>query len=271
MDGRSQANSVARVWTPAVLEKISWHFSGRGESLPEDLIQRLIKSRFANKALFYLRQRAWTILIIHFPGGKIMTTDGAEPVVRSSIVFYGKFDMLLHTSERDMSDLTQVYNNLLEEITLASLGGYRPPGHATFAHIAGGYDAGYCGFLVHKLFFPFSHDLASTDGYLYSEVNIFFPFSPASFLLCKSARVHAEHYDGVCSGFQAFAADMFAEVFAKDPLARSAGLRYREQILKPGGSRYVPGSLKTETDARSRFQGRVSDSTHPPWRDNLLF
>jgi len=66
------------------------------------------------------------------------------------------------------------------------------PGQASFAHLAGGYDAGYY-------------------GYAYSLV---------------------------------FAADMYAAVFKEDPLSPKAGQRYRDEILKPGGSRDEIDSLK---------------------------
>lgn len=36
---------------------------------------------------------------------------------------------------------------------------------------------------------------------------------------------------------QVFSADMFESVFAKDPMDRAAGQRYRREILQPGGSR----------------------------------
>ena len=65
-------------------------------------------------------------------------------------------------------------------------------GEGTFNHIAGGYDAGYY-------------------GYMYSLV---------------------------------FAADMYATVFKPDPLDPKRGKLYRDEILRPGGSRDEIDSLK---------------------------
>jgi Zn-dependent oligopeptidase len=145
--------------------------------------------------------------------------------------------MLVHTIETDVSDLTKVYNELNEKITLSNLGGYNPPGQAAFAHIAGGYDAGYCrfcNFAMSRRFFPFAF---LTMWRNQTGISIQRFGSLSSFTVSFPGRI-SQSPDGV--GFsQAFAADMFAEVFAKDPLSSSAGLRYREQILKPGGSRYV--------------------------------
>ena len=41
-----------------------------------------------------------------------------------------------------------------------------------------------------------------------------------------------------------FAADMYATVFKKDPLDPALGQRYRDEILRPGGSRDELDSLK---------------------------
>ena len=65
-------------------------------------------------------------------------------------------------------------------------------GEGTFNHIAGGYDAGYY-------------------GYMYSLV---------------------------------FAADMYATIFKGDPLDPARGQKYREKILRPGGSQDDIESLK---------------------------
>ena len=44
-----------------------------------------------------------------------------------------------------------------------------------------------------------------------------------------------------------FAADMYQTVFKKDPLSPELGSKYRQDILRPGGSRDEIDSLKVKT------------------------
>lgn len=53
--------------------------------------------------------------------------------------------------------------------------------------------------------------------------------------------------------FQVFSADMFRTVFSSDPMDPSKGALYREQILRPGGS-------KDEMDLLKAFLGREPNS-----------
>ena len=87
-------------------------------------------------------------------------------------------------------------------------GGKRSAGQGSFAHLVGGYDAGYygCAFKSH-----ISHVLLKLNRYSYSLV---------------------------------FAADMYQTVFKEDPLDPSRGDRYRKSILLPGGSREELDSLE---------------------------
>ena len=85
------------------------------------------------------------------------------------------------------------------------------PGQATFAHITGGYDAGYYGYIR---------------------------FRPSTILSFAYVHQHSYTYSLV------FAADMYATVFKKDPLDPELGERYREKILKVGGSREETESLE---------------------------
>ncbi|KAG8962498.1 hypothetical protein FRC03_004183 [Tulasnella sp. 419] len=159
-------------WEPTVLKTMSSHYETK-EPLSDELIDKLIKSRYVNAGLFFLRQ-----------------------------LFFGKFDMKVHTDPgNEKLDLSKLWCDMREKVSLVSSGGKITPGPGTFAHITGGYDAGYY-------------------GYMYSLV---------------------------------FAADMYKTVFSKDPLSPDAGRKYRESILRPGGSRDESVSLK-------EFLGREPDS-----------
>ncbi|KAF5369475.1 hypothetical protein D9758_002530 [Tetrapyrgos nigripes] len=156
-------------WEKPVLKVLGKHWE-TGESMSEEMIDKLIKSRWVNVGLFYLRQ-----------------------------IFFAKFDIKIHT-DSEPTDYTKLWNDLREKVSLVK-SGKLCPGQGTFGHITGGYDAGYY-------------------GYTYSLV---------------------------------FAADMYATVFKADPLDPARGQRYREKILKPGGSREELDSLKD-------FLGREPDS-----------
>jgi len=63
-------------------------------------------------------------------------------------------------------------------------------------------------------------------------------------------------YDAGYYGYlysQVFSADMYHEVFSKDPMSSQAGKKYRKEILLPGGSRDEMDSLKA-------FLGRAPSS-----------
>ncbi|KAF9046329.1 hypothetical protein BJ165DRAFT_1345534 [Panaeolus papilionaceus] len=156
-------------WEPKVLAKMSSHYK-TGEPLSEELIEKIIKSRYVNVGLFYLRQ-----------------------------LFFAKFDLKVHTDQTS-EDYTQLWNTLREKLSLVKFD-KTCPGQGTFGHITGGYDAGYY-------------------GYTYSLV---------------------------------FAADMYRTVFKADPLDPARGQRYRDEILRPGGSREELDSLKA-------FLGRAPNS-----------
>jgi hypothetical protein len=62
-----------------------------------------------------------------------------------------------------------------------------------------------------------------------------------------------------------FAADMYATVFKKDPLDPALGQRYRETILRVGGSREETESLKV----RSPIPPTICHMAHRPFQDFL--
>ncbi|KAF9013473.1 hypothetical protein BDQ17DRAFT_1231331 [Cyathus striatus] len=116
-------------WEPKVLGKMSSHYETKKPLSPE-LIEKIIKSRYVNVGLFYLRQ-----------------------------VFFAKFDLKVHTDQgtadwantTESADYTNLWNSLRESISLVKAG--KPcPGQGTFGHITGGYDAGYYGYTYSLVF-----------------------------------------------------------------------------------------------------------------------
>ncbi|KAE9403952.1 zincin [Gymnopus androsaceus JB14] len=113
-------SQMLECWEPKVLEKMSSHFKTKQPLSPE-MITKLVKSRYVNVGLFYLRQ-----------------------------VFFAKFDIKVHTSSED-EDYTALWGSLRESISLVKSG--KPtPGQGTFGHITGGYDAGYYGYTYSLVF-----------------------------------------------------------------------------------------------------------------------
>ena len=102
-------------WLPEVLATFARHHE-TGEPLPEDLVERMIAARNLNIALHKLRQ-----------------------------VQFGQLDLAFHGEDAPDLDLDEVTRRAAE-VTLLP----KPPETffpATFAHIVGGYDAGYYGYL----------------------------------------------------------------------------------------------------------------------------
>ncbi|KAF8225878.1 metallopeptidase MepB [Tricholoma matsutake] len=107
-------------WEPKVLEKMSSHYETQ-KPLSEELIKKLVKSRYVNVGLFYLRQ-----------------------------LFFAKFDLKVHT-DKEAADYTELWSSLREKISLVKAD--KPsPGQGTFGHITGGYDAGYYGYTYSLVF-----------------------------------------------------------------------------------------------------------------------
>ncbi|KAF4611316.1 hypothetical protein G7Y89_g15697 [Cudoniella acicularis] len=119
-------------WAPSQIKSLSNHYLS-GEKIPDDLIEKQIRVKHVNDALFKLRQ-------LHF----------------------GIFDMTVHTpkshDEAEAFKLSELYNNLRTQIS-----GLKGPealglpsdwgnGQATFGHLIGGYDAGYYGYLSSQVY-----------------------------------------------------------------------------------------------------------------------
>ncbi|KAK2605846.1 metalloendopeptidase [Conoideocrella luteorostrata] len=151
-------------WTPSVLKFLSQRWD-TGEQIPDDIIERLIKTKNFNSATANLAQLS-----------------------------FGIFDMTVHTpkshDEAKNMPIPRIWNELRADIT--GIKGPEAQGEglewgnrfASIGHFIGGYDAGYY-------------------GYLYSQV---------------------------------FSRDMFSSFFEKDPMDPNEGRRYRELVLRRGGS-----------------------------------
>jgi Zn-dependent oligopeptidase len=110
-------------WEPAVLKRMSSHYQ-TGAPLSDELIEKIVKSRYVNVGLFYLRQ-----------------------------LFFAKFDLLIHSSRADPAadDYTALWNTLRAEVSLVQTH-KQTPGQGSFGHLMGGYDAGYYGYTYSLVF-----------------------------------------------------------------------------------------------------------------------
>lgn len=113
-------------WSKNELKSLSSHYK-TGKPIEDALIDLLVKSKHVNTGIFNLRQ-----------------------------LFFATYDMKVHSTttrkETDALELTPLWNDLRQEISLANNGGTVTLGHGSFGHIAGGYEAGYYGYLYSKVF-----------------------------------------------------------------------------------------------------------------------
>ncbi|KAI9655465.1 MAG: hypothetical protein M1831_004882 [Alyxoria varia] len=135
----SQLRSLSRHWSYVTPEYKTAFLDSNGgepqpaEHIPDDLIDKLIKTKHVNDALANLRQ-------LHF----------------------GTFDMLIHEPESHEAvkalDIPEKFNKMRRDISgmegPEALGRDYHWGHgeATFGHLIGGYDAGYYGYLSSQVY-----------------------------------------------------------------------------------------------------------------------
>ncbi|EJD41303.1 zincin, partial [Auricularia subglabra TFB-10046 SS5] len=108
-------------WVPKVLSKMSSHYKTK-EPLSDELIDKIIKSRYVNIGMFMLRQ-----------------------------LFFGKYDITVHTA-KEGEDYTKLWARLREETSLVKGPARDAPGQGAFAHLTGDYDAGYYGYAYSLVF-----------------------------------------------------------------------------------------------------------------------
>jgi Zn-dependent oligopeptidase len=108
-------------YDPKSLKYLTSHFK-TGEPISDEIIDRIVKAKNVDAAMLNLRQ-----------------------------LFFGIYDMTIHTSDDESLDTSKVYNDLREKISLiaAPEGSF---GQAAFGHLMGGYDAGYYGYMWSKVF-----------------------------------------------------------------------------------------------------------------------
>ncbi len=113
-------------WEKEPLKKMSGYYGDKKKPIPDKLIDDLIRSKFANIGIRYLRQ-----------------------------ISFGLIDMAYHTSSK--VNTTKVYKKISKETMMISLPDNTIP-QASFGHLMGGYDAGYYGYLWSEVY---AHDLFS--------------------------------------------------------------------------------------------------------------
>ncbi|PVV01223.1 hypothetical protein BB560_004369 [Smittium megazygosporum] len=151
-------------WDSKVLQSFGKHYISN-MPIPESIVENLIKAKNINSGLFNLRQ-----------------------------IFFGVFDITIHSSQSEDIDIVKIYSSLCTKICKVDVGDAKTWPVATFGHLMGGYDSSYY-------------------GYLWSLV---------------------------------FSADMFESRFKAAGIFNSkAGIDYRIEILKPGGSRDASVSLRS--------------------------
>lgn len=127
------------VWEKPILKTLTSHYK-TGANMPDELIERLIKTRSFNKGIFYTRQ-----------------------------IFYASIDMAYHTLKNVRHlDVTGMYHKYYHDIyMLNALKNTRP--EASFDHLMGGYDAGYYGYLWSKVYASDMYTRFESEGLLNAD------------------------------------------------------------------------------------------------------
>lgn len=119
------------IWEPSILSKITSHHE-TGKPMPEDLVNKLVASRYAFSGLTDLRQ-----------------------------LFFGKYDMIAHTNPT--LDSEKLWMELYPQVVMMdAFPGTNPA--ASFGHIIGGYDAGYYGYMFSKVIAQDMYTKFQNDG-----------------------------------------------------------------------------------------------------------
>lgn len=110
------------VWEKSILKKLSSHYKTK-KAMPNDLIERLIKTRTFNKGISTTKQ-----------------------------IFYASIDMFYHTLKSTKNlNVTNSYHKLFRDIfMLKPLKGTHT--ESSFGHLMGGYGAGYYGYLWSEVY-----------------------------------------------------------------------------------------------------------------------
>jgi thimet oligopeptidase len=108
------------VWSEEVLARLSRHYK-TGDALPQELIRKMLSAKRHMESYFNMRQMALAL-----------------------------FDFRLHTEDH-ASGIVELYNGIVAELLgVGLLPEHRWP--AGFGHLAGGYDAGYYGYMWSKVY-----------------------------------------------------------------------------------------------------------------------
>ncbi|CAO3681225.1 unnamed protein product [Umbelopsis vinacea] len=116
------------------LKYLSSHYE-TGNAIPDEIIDRIVKAKNVNGAMFNLRQ-----------------------------LFFGIYDMDIHTSDDENLDTTTLWHALRKKVSLIDSpeGTY---GQAAFGHIMGGYDAVWSKVFSSDMFFTkFNNNTLSRDN-----------------------------------------------------------------------------------------------------------
>lgn len=121
-------------WLAGPLQSLSHHYE-TGESIPQSMVDNLVRVKGVNSGLFYLRQLHVSIFDLHIH----------QPLSHTSIV---------------ATNITRIYNSLWQSITrMAGPGSSSDTGgndwghgYATFFHLLSDYGAGYYSYLLAEVY-----------------------------------------------------------------------------------------------------------------------